>query len=90
MTQSMKKNISKTLATAAMGGMLLGSATLMTGCKHDDKDNDNAGMSTGSSVGAQHACKGQNACKGQGSCKTTEHACKGQNACKGQGGCKSM
>jgi hypothetical protein len=88
MTQSTRKNISKTLATAAMGGMLLGSAALMTGC-HNDKDKDNAGMSTESTTGAQHACKGQNACKGQGSCKTSEHACKGQNACKGQGGCKS-
>lgn len=87
MTQSTKKNVSKALATAAMGGMLIGSVNFLTGCKHDN--GDNAGTSTGSSVGAQHACKGQNACKGQGSCKTSEHACKGQNACKGQGGCKS-
>lgn len=88
MTQSTKKKISKTLATAAMGGMLMGSAALVTGCKNHN-DNDNAGMSSPSSAGNQHACKGMNACKGQGSCKTSEHACKGQNACKGQGGCKS-
>ena len=86
MTQSTKK-MSKALATAAMGGMLIGSAAFVTGCKHNG-NNDNAGMST-QSTGSQHACKGMNACKGQGSCKTSEHACKGQNACKGQGGCKS-
>jgi hypothetical protein len=77
------KKLSKTLATAALGGMLVGSAGFVAGCQ------DKAGAKAATPAGVQHACKGQNACKGQGGCQTAGHACKGQNACKGQGGCKA-
>ena len=83
MSQSqLRKNISKTLATAALTGLLAGSAGMFSGCQ-------DAGNKAPDAAGVKHACKGQNACKGQGGCKTTDHACKGQNACKGQGGCKA-
>ena len=60
---SIRKNVTKTLATAAIGGLMAGSLGFVAGCSHD------AGASS-PAVGAQHACKGQNACKGQGGCKS--------------------
>ena len=83
---SIRSNVSKVLTTAALGGMIVGSAALLSGCMHDKDAGD---QGTSMNAGQQHSCKGQNACKGQGNCKTSDHSCKGQNSCKGQGGCKS-
>ena len=80
-----QSKLQKTVAAAALSGLLIGAAGYVVGCQ--DKD---AGMKAATPAGVQHACKGQNACKGQGGCKTADHACKGQNSCKGQGGCKAM
>jgi hypothetical protein len=79
------KNVTKTLATAALGGMLVGSVGFVSGGCAKDQGSQSSGV-----AGDKHACKGQNACKGQGGCKSEKSACKGQNACKGQGGCKTM
>ena len=79
-----KRHITKSrLATAALAGLLAGTAFGVAGCA-----SSKAGMESTSST-AKHDCAGKNACKGQGGCKTATHACKGQNECKGQGGCKS-
>ncbi len=88
MAQSkLKTAVRKTVAAAALGGLMIGTTAFVSGCMHEDHD---AGMHAASHDGMQHACKGQNACKGQGGCKTADHACKGQNSCKGKGGCKAM
>src|SRR5712671_5974061 len=82
MSQSqLRQKISTTLATAALTGILAGSASMLAGCQ-------DAGNKAPDAAGVKHACKGQNACKGQGGCKVEgKNACKGQNACKGLGGC---
>jgi len=86
----MNRNKTLTIAAAALGGLLAGSAARA------------AVVSTGqlASIAGQHAigldapapaphdCKGQNSCKGQGGCKTGDKGCKGQNSCSGKGGCK--
>ena len=82
MSQSQFK---KTVAAAALSGLMLGTTGYIAGCSHD---NDAPGVHA-DHAGVQHACKGLNDCKGKGGCKTTENACKGQNACKGKGGCKA-
>lgn len=84
MSQSQFK---KTVAAAALSGLMLGATGYIAGCTNSDQAGAKAGNPA---VGAQHACKGMNACKGQGGCKTADHNCKGTNSCKGQGGCKSM
>jgi hypothetical protein len=85
--------VTRAFAAAAMTGLVAGAATLSSGCKTQNADN-NAGMSptTTSATGdtaqlAKHECKGMNACKGQGGCNTGDNGCKGKNSCKGKGGC---
>ena len=83
MSQSQFK---KTVAAAALSGLMLGATGYIAGCSSSDQ----AGAKVATpAVGTQHSCKGMNACKGQGSCKTADHTCKGQNSCKGKGGCKA-
>ena len=63
MSQSqLRKNVSKTLAAAALTGILAVSAGSLPGCQ-------DAGNKAPDAAGVKHACKGQNACKGQGGCK---------------------
>jgi hypothetical protein len=84
-----QSKLKKTVAAAALSGLMIGAAGYVVGCSHHDKDD--AGMHADSSAaGVQHACKGMNACKGQGGCKTSDNGCKGKNSCKGKGGCKTM
>lgn len=60
MDRKIAKTVTKTLATAALGGMLVGTVGFVAGgCAKD------SGSATGG-AGEKHACKGQNACKGQG------------------------
>ncbi len=84
MSQSQLK---KTVAAAALSGLMLGATGYIAGCSSSDQAGSHSATPA---VGAQHACKGMNACKGQGGCKTADNGCKGQNSCKGKGGCKSM
>ena len=85
MDRKIAKTVTKTLATAALGGMLVGTVGFVAGgCAKTE-----AG-STAPVAGEKHACKGQNSCKGTSSCKTDQHACKGQNSCKGTSGCKTL
>ena len=77
----------KTVAAAALGGLMIGASAYVAGCAHHDKDD--AGTKVSTMDAAKHDCKGKNACKGQGGCKTADNACKGMNSCKGKGGCKS-
>lgn len=81
-------NLSQTLLTAAVSGIIAGAAVACGGSTTPaaSADSPSAEMA---SAGAKHDCKGKNDCKGQGGCKTEGHSCKGQNACKGQGGCKT-
>ena len=81
--------LQKTVAAAALGGLMLGASAYIAGCTHHDSDGTSAGTKVSSNDVAKHDCKGKNACKGQGGCKTADHACKGLNSCKGQGGCKT-
>lgn len=72
--------IGKTLAAAALGGMVLG--TLSIGCggaTPDAKAPDPAGA-------AKACCKGMNECKTKGGCKGGGN-CAGKNECKNKGGC---
>ncbi len=77
--------IARTVAAAAMTGLIAGSGAMLVGCQHDDSQS--AGVRSDRTPAA-HDCKGQNNCKGQGGCKTGNNGCKGQNSCKDQGGCK--
>jgi len=80
--------MNKTLAMAAISGLMLGAAaTTYSSTASAESNQKPASNDKGS--GDKHACKGHNACKEKGGCKTEKHACKAQNACKGQGGCKS-
>ena len=73
---TMKSTFKKTVAAAAMSGLMLGAAAYVTGCA----DNDH-GTKVGDHVGANHACKGQNTCKGHGWVATES-----DKACADQGG----
>lgn len=89
------------LTSAALGGMMLGSAA---GCGDKPQEENEAGdaATTATPVSQAkeiHVCRGLNTCKGkgadgnnqcagQGTCATAAaHGCHAANACKGQGGC---
>ena len=82
------KNVSgNVLATAAMAGLLSGTAILQ-GCADGAKTSIVPGqVAPARNVPVVLDCAGTNACKGLGGCKTDDHACKFLNACKGKGGC---
>ena len=90
-----QSGVRRTLAAAAMTGLLAGAGALLVGCQNKQQDNTTQpGMSassggSGDMAMAKHDCKGQNSCKGQGGCKSADNSCKGQNSCKGKGGCKT-
>jgi len=91
------KNMSrKVLATAAMAGLLSGTALRQS---YADGTNTSTSSTTNTNIvpgkvaplkkaPKLHDCSGLNDCKGIGGCKTTEHECKFKNACKGKGGCE--
>ena len=78
------------LAAAALGGLMLGSASV----RGEDKKGEESLL-----LKEPHTCRGLNTCKekdatkknscaGMGTCATAKaHDCKGLNDCKGQGGC---
>ena len=80
-------SLKKTVAAAALSGLMVGTASYLTGCQEDHGGGGSRVSST--AADGKHACKGMNACKGQGGCKTGDQGCKGKNSCKGQGGCKT-
>ncbi len=96
------KSTKMMIAAAAMGGLIAGSATLVsastsTGARSFDASskaprtmvsNARVGVKAVALDGDKHDCKGMNDCKGKGGCKTGDNGCKGKNSCKGKGGCK--
>ncbi len=97
------KSTKMMFAAAAMGGLIAGSATLVsastsTGARSSFNASPNSPRTMVSNVkvgakavaldGDKHDCKGMNDCKGKGGCKTGDNGCKGKNSCKGKGGCK--
>ncbi len=86
----MKKNIpSNRYLSAAMAGILAGSALLAGSVRADDKPDASKTPAAGQKD--KNSCSGPNGCgsKAKGTDNADKHACKGQNACKGKGGCKS-
>ena len=85
-----RSRLTRTLAAAAMTGLVAGAATANLGCKSSNASTQ-PGMSAGAgdAVLVKHDCKGMNACKGQGGCKTDSNTCKGKNDCRGKGGCNT-
>jgi hypothetical protein len=85
----MKNSIKAMMMSAAVTGLLSGSATPV----HASVQNAQFGKLSTSTVSFlaadkdKHACKGQNSCKGKGGCKAGDNGCKGKNSCKGKGGC---
>jgi hypothetical protein len=86
----MKKNAPNSrILSAAIAGILAGSALLAAPARGDDKPDASKTPATGQKD--KSSCGGKDGCGGK---KTNakdadKHACKGQNACKGHGGCKS-
>jgi hypothetical protein len=86
------------LATAALTGLLAGSASAQMGGTNGISKAATAAVqfaNAGSYAGTifddagKHDCKGKNACKGHGGCKSGDAGCKGKNSCKGKGGCNT-
>ena len=98
----MTKNTKLLVATAAMTGLIAGSAarsfsaapvctdqSLARKMSPDSKAGLSAAADDKDKDKAKHDCKGKNDCKGQGGCKTGDNGCKGKNSCKGKGGCST-
>ena len=81
---NMNRTARTLILSAAMTGLVAGTALSITGCS-----SNNAGTSSSDSSMNKHDCKGMNSCKGQGGCSAGDMGCKGKNSCKGKGGCKS-
>lgn len=82
-------NLSKTIATAASTGLMLG-AFAMTACGGGQSPADSAADPAGAAAGAKDCCKGQNECSGKGGCAVEgKHDCAGKNECSGKGGCNA-
>jgi hypothetical protein len=89
------------VAAAAMGGLLAGSAALAAspsssalsigaGSKITNVTGVKAvTLDDAATQPAKHDCKGMNDCKGKGGCGSSDNGCKGKNSCKGKGGCGS-
>ncbi len=84
----MALNLSKTIATAASTGLMLGA---LTGCGNaPDAKAPAAGDPAGAAAGAKACCKGMNECAQKGGCKVEgKNDCAGKNECKHQGGCNA-
>ena len=97
----MKNSVKTLMMTAAVSGLLGGTAARLQAAPAPASTNNsakitakttNAGKISYAKVANQdqsskHSCKGKNDCKGQGGCKAGDNGCKGKNSCKGKGGC---
>jgi len=87
----MTKSMKNLMITAALSGLLGGTASLaqaqITPPSGQKTSTHSKLLRTGLSDKDKHACKGQNSCKGKGGCKSGDNGCKGKNSCKGKGGC---
>jgi hypothetical protein len=84
--------------TAAMAGLLVGTADRALGAHQNSSD---TGTAASKVKKEKHSCAGKNSCKGKGGCATDgskdnkgatagiaeKHSCAGKNSCKGNGGC---
>jgi hypothetical protein len=79
-------NLSKTIASAASAGLMLGA---LSGCGGSTEPAESPAAGTGEAAAeAKACCKGMNECSGKGACAVEgKNTCAGQNECKGQGGC---
>ncbi|NDA63040.1 MAG: hypothetical protein EBX50_13525 [Chitinophagia bacterium] len=80
-------NTSKTLAMAALAGLLTVGFTAVTTSFAYAGEHGDKGAAMEKAAAEKNACKGHNSCKGNGGCKTGDNGCKGKNSCKGKGGC---
>jgi hypothetical protein len=86
----MSRSINALLASAALAGLIAGTATSLQARTAADDDKGASQTSTASKhTKEKHACHGQNSCKGKGGCKSSDNGCKGKNSCKGKGGCRT-
>jgi hypothetical protein len=88
----MTKSMKNLMITAALSGLLGGTASLASAQVTPASGQKTATQSKLLRTGLdkdkeKHACKGQNSCKGKGGCKSGDNGCKGKNSCKGKGGC---
>jgi len=97
----MKNSVKNLMITAAVSGLLGGTASRLQAAPAVPSSNGAAKISaTKANAGkvsytkasyddptSKHSCKGKNDCKGQGGCKSSDNGCKGKNSCKGKGGC---
>lgn len=97
----MNSNLKTLLFTAAVSGLLTGTAVrahAATPAEGVQAEGGHAQYTTQTSTGSadllytgamtdKHSCKGKNSCKGQGGCKSSDNGCKHKNSCKGKGGC---
>jgi hypothetical protein len=97
---SMNKSMKTLMLTAAVSGLLGGTAARLQatqttpvpeGTVKLSAKKANAGKVSLRRVSDddkdKHSCKGKNDCKGKGGCKSSDNGCKGKNDCKGKGGC---
>ena len=87
-------SISKSFATAASAGLMLGALTACGDKGAPDAKSPAGGGGNGdpaaAAAGAKACCKGHNECSGKGGCKVEgKNDCAGKNTCKGQGGCNA-
>jgi hypothetical protein len=90
----MTKSMKTMMITAALSGMLGGTASRAQASTAPQSGRRTTVQSRLLQASLEdkdqkdkHACKGQNDCKGKGGCKTGNNGCKGKNSCKGKGGC---
>jgi hypothetical protein len=93
----MKNSMKTMMLTAAVSGLLGGTATRLQATPMPDGATkvsaSKADVGKVSLTKVQdkdtdkHSCKGKNDCKGKGGCKSSANGCKGKNDCKGKGGC---
>ena len=98
----MTSNLKTLLFTAAVSGLLTGTAVRAHAATTPEGTQAEANAQYSTQVGAtsanflntafhgdKHSCKGKNSCKGKGGCKSGDNGCKGKNSCKGKGGCNT-
>lgn len=96
----MKISVKSLMITAAVSGLLGGTAARLGAAEAVPQTNGSATLNAKTvkagkvsfrTVSDQdkdkHSCKGKNDCKGEGGCKAGDNGCKGKNSCKGKGGC---
>ncbi len=97
----MNKNVKMLMITAAVSGLVGGTAARLQAAPVTHNSDTAVKISTAKNAAGKiayakvssdddkdkHSCKGKNDCKGQGGCKSSDNGCKGKNSCKGKGGC---